>query len=117
MAKILAFSLAIAVLLIGSGAAWSKSGSPIPVPKVTVTEAIELATKYFLEKETRAVDTKDFKKSEYTLTLAQYTSRFGGKRQKTWAWKIRFVHPVANDHSVEYKVTGDRKVIFLGASE
>lgn len=30
---------------------------------------------------------------------------------------LLFVHPVANDHSVEYKVTSDRKVVFLGASE
>lgn len=116
MRKFLHISLALAVTL-SAGVIWSKSGSPIPLPKVKVTEAIELATKHFLDKETRVFDTKEFKKSEYILTLAQYTSSFGGKRGKTWAWKIRFVHPVANDHSVEYKVTGDRKVVFLGGSE
>ncbi len=116
MARFLALTIALAVLLV-STAARPKAGPPIPVPKVSVTEAIELATKHFLNKESRVIDAGTFKKSEYILTLAQYTSRFGGKRQKTWAWKIRFVHPVANDHSVEYKVTGDRKVIFLQASE
>ncbi len=120
MARTITYTLAIAVLLavlFSTGASWSKAGSPIPVPKVTATAAIKLATRHFLDKETRAVDTGDYKKSEYILTLAQYTNRFGEKSQKTWAWKIRFVHPVANDHSVEYKVTSDRKVIFLQASE
>jgi hypothetical protein len=105
-------SLALLVLL-SAGAAWSKAGAPIPVPEVKIAEAIELATKYFLDKETRVFDAKEFKKSEYIITLVQYTRGF----KKAWAWKIRFVHPVANDHSVEYRVTADRKVVYLGGSE
>ena len=97
--------------------AWSKAGPPIPVPKIEAGEAIKLARDYFLHKEDRVVDRGNFKKSEYILISVEYTRRFGGKRCKAWAWKVRFVHPVANDHSVEYKVTGDRKVVFLGASE
>lgn len=104
--------LSAVVFSMAAAGAASKSGAPIPVPKVNITEAIDLATKYFLNKESRAIDTKEFKKSEYIITLVQYTRGFGG-----WAWKIRFVHPVANDHSVEYRVAGDRKVVFLGASE
>jgi hypothetical protein len=49
--------------------------------------------------------------------LAEYTSDFGSKSRKGWAWKILFVHPVANDHQVLYRVTVGRKVILLGASE
>ena len=104
--------LSVVVFSLAAAGAASKSGAPIPVPKVKITDAIELATSYFLNKETRAIDTGEFKKSEYIITLVQYTRGSGG-----WAWKIRFVHPVANDHSVEYRVTGDRKVIFVGGSE
>jgi len=104
--------LSAVVFFMAAASAASKSGAPIPVPKVKITEAIELATSYFLDKETRAIDTKEFKKSEYIITLVQYTGGRGG-----WAWKIRFVHPIANDHSVEYKVTGGKEVVFLGASE
>lgn len=107
----------VLVVLGAAGLAWSKAGPPIPVPDVKAAEAIELANKHFLEKETRAVDTEVFDKSDYILVLARYTNLFDGKRGKTWAWQIRFVHPVQNDHAVEYKVTGDRKVIFLSASE
>jgi hypothetical protein len=116
MTRFLAIITALAVLF-SVAAVWSKAGPAIPLPQVKVAEAIELATKYFLDKETRVFDIKEFKKSEYILTLAQYTRSFGEKRGNTWAWKIRFVHPVANDHSVEYKVTGDRKVVYLGGSE
>jgi len=109
--------LSVVVFSMAAAGAASKSGAPIPVPEVKITDAIELATSYFLDKETRAIDTREFKKSEYILMLAEYTNDFGGKRQKIWAWRILFVHPIANDHSVRYQVTGDRKVIFLGATE
>jgi len=104
-------------LLIVPVYAFAKSGPAIPAPKLSISEAASVAGKYFYEKETRAYDSSFFKKSEYIIVSAEYTNYFGGKHQPEWAWKIRFIHPVQNDHSVTYKVTNDRQVIFLNASE
>jgi hypothetical protein len=60
--RVFAGLLLFAAVLLSAVAVRAKAGPPIPVPTVKVTEAIELATGYFLDKEARAVDTKEFKK-------------------------------------------------------
>jgi len=48
---------------------------------------------------------------------ADYTNYFNETYEKEWAWEIKFIHPVQNDHSVVYKITNDKQIIFLYASE
>jgi len=56
-------------------------------------------------------------KHEDILISAIYTNYFQEKYQNEWAWRIDFTHPVQNDHSVVYKVTNQKQVIFLYATE
>ncbi|MBP7216381.1 MAG: hypothetical protein KBA46_03745 [Candidatus Omnitrophica bacterium] len=93
-----------------------KSGNPIPASRISIIEAITIAQAHFSE-ETRLIDQDYVKKSEYVLVCAEYTNRFNEDIEPVWAWKIRFVHPIYNDHSLVYKVTNDRQVIFIAASE
>ena len=109
--------IALLCLLIIPAAILAKSGAAIPIPRVQISEAIDIAGKYFYGSESRIKDADYFPKSEYVIISAEYSNYFYQIRQKDWAWKIKFVHPAQNDHSVIYKVTNDRKVIFIGASE
>jgi hypothetical protein len=96
---------------------FAKSGPPIPIPQVSITEAITLAQDYFSNEEKRIVDVELFKRKDYLLYSVRYTSNFNGELDKEWAWEVKFIHPLQNDHSVAYKVTNDRKIILLYASE
>jgi len=96
---------------------FAKSGPPIPVPKLSIEEAVSLASEYFYTKETRIRGQEYFKKSDYILISAEYTNRLKDKAGHEWAWKIKFVHPEQNDHSVVYKVTDEGEVIYLYGSE
>lgn len=95
----------------------AKAGPEIPVPHVTAREAIELAENYFYSSETRNIDRNVIKNKEYILICAIYTNTFNKGEEKEWGWKITFIHPQYNDHSVDYKVTNDRKLVFLRATE
>ena len=97
--------------------AFAKSGPAIPNPQITAVEAINIAQDFFYNKETRVIDGEEFKLKDYVLISAQYTNDFGDRFDKEWGWKIKFQHLVQNDHSLLYKITNDRKVIFLYASE
>lgn len=90
---------------------------PIPKPKVTIAEAIELATNYFQKAQTRTIDTAQIKKEDFILVSAQYTNYFDNQFQSEWAWYIKFRHPVANDISVTYKVTNDKKIVEIQITE
>ena len=96
---------------------FSDAGPPIPIPKISINEACSIAMNYFYSKENRFIDPKYFKGKDYILISANYTNHFNDKFEKIWAWKIVFVHPVQNDHSVAYKITDDKKVVFLYATE
>jgi len=95
---------------------FAKSGPPIPVPRLSISEAVDIAQQYFYNKEARIADRDYFKISDYILISAEYTNRFEESKEKEWAWKIIFIHPVQNDHSVVYKVTDDKQIIFLYGS-
>lgn len=105
------------LLIIPSGI-FAKSGPPIPVPKLSISEAASLASSYFYNQETRVRDQEYFKKSEYIIVAIEYTNDFTQTPEdKEWAWKIMFIHPAQNDHHIVYKVTNDKQVVFLYGSE
>ena len=113
---IFAISFSINIIL-SVNPALAKSGSQIPEPGISLTEAVNLASDYFYNRETRIIDGEEFKKTDYILSQAVYTNYFREAYEKEWAWKITFVHPGQNDHSVVYKVTADKQVNFLYGSE
>ena len=96
---------------------FSSAGPPIPAPKVSIDEACSIAIDYFYAKEDRFIDPELFKGKDYVLVSVNWTNRFSGKFEKDWAWSIVFVHLKQNDHSVIYKVTNDKEVVFLFATE
>ena len=96
---------------------FAKAGPAIPAPKLSIIEAASIASEYFYHKETRVRGEDYFKKADYILISAVYTNRFKETPEEEWGWKIMFIHPVQNDHSVVYKVADNREVIFLYGSE
>jgi len=73
---------------------FADAGPAIPVPEILVAEGV---------KETRDIDGNVIRKDEYILISATYTNYFQEKYEEEWAWRIEFIHPVQNDHSVVYK--------------
>lgn len=92
--------------------AFADAGPPLPLPEISLTEAVELAKDHFVVKETRNNDGEVFKKDEYILISANYTNYFQEKYEKEWAWRIEFTHPAQNDHSVVYKVSNQNRLSF-----
>jgi hypothetical protein len=99
-------------------AGWNRPFSArIPVPKVTISEAVDLVTKRLRSGEVKFIDAEVAKPSEYIVMSAEYTTRFDDKKETGWVWKVRIVHPVHNDHSIIFRVTNDEKVTAIGGSE
>ena len=117
MKKLLQQVILFGMVLIFSTTVFAKAGPPIPVPQISITEAITIAQNYFYNEENRIVDAEFFKPKDYLLYSVQYTNNFNSGVDKDWAWKIEFIHPLQNDHSVAYKVTNDGKITFLYATE
>jgi len=97
--------------------ALSNAGPPIPVPQISIVEACTVAMDYFYVKETHLIDPEQVRAQEYIIFSANYTNQFPDNPENEWAWKIVFVHPVHNDHSVAYKITIDKKIILLHTTE
>ena len=93
------------------------AGTPIPKPKISISEAADLASKHLRSGKTKVVDAGQVKINEYIVISAEYTNNFKGKRGTEWDWKVKLVHPVFNDHTVTYKVTGDKKIVELAITE
>jgi len=110
MKKILFSFITLFFILVIIANVFSEAGPPIPNPKITVTEAIEIAKNYFYFGKSSVIDSEYFKIEDYILLSAQYTNYFMEEYQNEWAWKIRFVHPIQNDHSVTYKVTNNGEI-------
>ena len=109
--------LLIVFPLILTSFGFAKSGKRIPIPKITMNEACNMATDYLNNKETNLIDSNIFKAMDYILTTAKYTNYINNKIEKSWSWVITFIHPEQNDHSVVYKITDDKEVVFLYATE
>jgi len=97
----------IAVLM--SSVVFARPGPEIPIPKVTAIEAISIASDYFYSGNTKVY----YKPKDYIMLVAEYTCNFGKKNNAEWAWKILFVHPKANDHSVSYKIDSKKTISLL----
>ena len=95
----------ILFLTIFSMSAFSKAGAPIPEPLISYTEAYKLAHTALLTN-TQNIDPVNWPAEEYILGNMSYQ-----KLNDLWVWKITFIHPIANDHSVSYYVNQMGKVI------
>lgn len=109
--------LALVVPVVLKGLAAAKSGPPIPVPKITISEAVDLVTRRIGSGEVKFIDPEVAKPSEYIVTSAEYTTRFDDQKETDWAWKVRIVHPVHNDHSIVFRVANDEVLTANGGSE
>ncbi|MFC1703319.1 hypothetical protein ACFL1E_00855 [Candidatus Omnitrophota bacterium] len=85
---------------------------PIPKPKVSINEAIDLASEYFYKIESFP-DDDFFKKKDFILTLARYTHYYDDDFHSEGAWFIAFVHPVGTDITYTYKISNDKKVVLV----
>jgi len=110
-------SLVLLAFTVFRGLAEAGSKPPIPVPQVSIAEAVDLATKHLRSGKAPVIDAELAKPEEYIVTSAEYTCRFKDTKETGYAWKIHFVHPVHNDHSIIYRVTSDKKVLVIGGSE
>lgn len=105
------------LLLCFATSVYAKSGPPIPAPELSISEAINLAKKHFSNKQTRLNDESEFKKEEYILVSAKYQNYFRDQKQPEWAWYISFVHPLANDHTITYKISNENSVYLIEMTE
>ena len=108
--------LTFCIVVISSNV-FAAAGPPIPEPNLSITEAIKLANDHFYSGNIEIIDPAHFKREDYIIISVQYTNYFKGKREKEWAWKIKFVHPIQSDHSVALKIMNDKKIIVLYVSE
>ena len=88
MKNILSISVILSMGFISCNA-FADAEPPNPVSEISLTEAVESAS---------------------------YTNYFQERYEKESAWRIEFTHPVQNDHSVVYKVTNQKQLIFLYAT-
>lgn len=91
--------------------AFAEAGPPIEIPSVSAVEAIALAQKALLSIKEPTDPSYKIRHKDFILTDLKYTDYWEDKFQKDWAWYVTFRHPIANDCSVTYKITNDRKVI------
>jgi len=111
MKKKTIFSIFLILLLLSlSSKVFAKAGPPIPKPQISIVEAIKIAEDYFYSGKSSVIDNVSYKIKEYILVSVEYTTYFMEEHQREWAWKIRFVHPIANDNSITFKVTSDGKI-------
>jgi hypothetical protein len=89
----------------------------MPVPQVSITEAITLAQNYFYGEDKPFINAGFSKKEDYLLDSARYTTIFNGERDEEFAWEVEFTNRFDSSISVTYKVTNDKKVEFLKATK
>ena len=86
------------------------AGPAIPVPDIRVEEAICLSRDYFLNQwenpyERTSLDLEDFIIQQVIYTNYYRTGeQIDQEIQEQWVWLITFIHPVANDHTLTFKI-------------
>ncbi len=106
--------LTMICLICISISAFAKKGAEIPVPVISATKAIALASEYFNSNKTQVIDGQFYKKNEYILISISYTDNFEDNK---WAWKIIFIHPIQNDHSVTVKIVDEKNITLSEVTE
>lgn len=111
----------------------AEPGPLIPKPNISLSEASQLAKDY-LSANTK--EDKYFKVEDYFIISGEYkyfgdiykrtegwiadgsnNKKYLEKAKDYWAWEIRFIHPIANDISITYKITSSKQVIELKRTE
>ncbi len=105
--SIFAFLLILSI----TGNAFAEAGPPIPLPKMSIIKAIEIATDYFHEKWRDSFKRANTRIEDFIITSVEWTNFFHNAYQKEWVWKITFVHPIQNDHKATYEITDRGDII------
>lgn len=95
---------------------YSKAGSKIPEPKIEIEKAIEIAKKLVLE-ENKAKDTDSFPLEDYFIFSIEYKKKFRGRFYPERSWFISFIHPVANDHMIFYRIFDSETFELVGVTQ
>jgi len=101
------------VILVFSSNVLSKAGPKVPIPKLSYTEAYNIANELLLSKKYN-VDTEYFFVKDYILNSINYQK---SEDVWVWVWVVSFFHPVANDHSVTFHIAQNGKLIKHAATE
>ncbi len=102
-------------ILLSASISFGKSGQEIPIPQVSINEAISHAKNLFNSPSIKLADESYFKKDEYILISVEYTDDFEDK--VIWAWKASFVHPKQNDHSAVLRIVSKSEIQLLSITE
>lgn len=99
----------LAFLISASFLVSADSDLKIPVPKISICEAIDLSRKQ-MDNETRLRGKEKFKPSDYIVISAKYgqNKKTGGKWVNVWT--VRYVHPEDISHVIVYNVKEDGSV-------
>lgn len=112
-----------------SGCAFAEAGPPIPVPKIPITNAIELARAELARFDSSGLKAKDMivlsveyatiaNRSDMLHDWTLLTKKaYREKYEKLWYWKVIFIHPEANDLTERFSVSYDGKALYSGGTE
>ena len=94
-------------------AALANPGPPIPVPPIAAQQAITVAEQAFQQLPTPPEDPAGF-----FVQSVEYTDQgANGASTGEWAWRVTFIHPIRNDHSVVFRVGPDGRAVVVGGTE
>jgi len=99
------YTLAILIIILLASSAFPKAGQPIPVPQVSINEAIKIASDEFNNTYVNVGNKQQSKyMSERILVSATYKNEHLLDKFGEWLWVIVFLHPISNDHQIHYTV-------------
>lgn len=93
---------------------YSKAGPSIPLPAVSIEEAIALSRKAFSENTINLKNAGYF--SKFILSSVNYVQDNKSKNMY-WVWQTIFVHPVDNDCKWCYEINQNKEIKLLWTSK
>lgn len=117
------------VIVLISSNTFSASGPPIPLPQVSITKAIELASDFFYSGAFAVREGSFIKREEYFIISVVYTTKLewpvlirtdnpdevdSDESDIEWGWRVIFTHSTENSTTVGIKVSNSEEVVLLG---
>lgn len=112
--------LSMMLVLLSCLTVMADAGHPIPTPKHSLTQAVQIVESYFRKTfpdGKRFTESDDFKIKDFFVTKVEYTRIFEKKELKEWSWVVTFHHPIHNDNSFIFQLTREGKVVLLTQTE
>jgi len=103
-------TLPLVLALFVSSLCLADPGSPIPKPKQSATQAIEIVQALFLKAHP---DSDTLKYSDFIVVKLEYARLFDDKAFAEWGWFVTLRHPVQNDVSFTYRLDPKGEVTLI----